>query len=421
MHSVLSAQNVTIINNYDNRDKKYDDEGLVLKNVTEHTYIINEYEPANRGEQNQLEQMISFGLRSHIDNTYRTDDGIVQSIENPQNFNASASAIVQNALWIYDADFELFPGFSDNIRKMVEELKSIDGYQAQFGDDDLREPRNGRVGLYIFQRMVYDLKAACENEVGEFLDDNFGVDSKESIDEGNQMLSPGDYVIPRNNANDEKLTDIKPDPQDLFPPDEGKKSKKKRRRKDEQTLFNERIVQLLEENNRILSNYNTRFEDLQTQIDEIRQGGGSNEEIKDEIAELRAMIIDLANGREINERDGSRTKLVNNERITVLYDKNQHILTTGQKAELSNVRYTLRDNPGYTAVITGYADKMGNAKFNAWISRKRALAVRDYLLSQGIPKYRMVVNFLGDEESLSPNPADRKVEVQYILNYTVQE
>ena len=416
----LNGQNVTIINNYDSRDENYDDEDLVLKNVTEHTYIINEYERANPGEQRQVEDMISYGLRSHVDNVYRSVDGTVVAIESASQFNESATAIVQNALWIHDENFSTFPGFSQKVESLAAEIRELNGYETQFGDDDLREPTNGKVGLYIFQRMVYDLKQACEEEVSVYLDQNFEQPPRKNAQEAdNMILKPGEYAMPKNTANEKNLAEIKPNPDDLFP-DEQKK-KKKRRRRDEQTLFNEKIVQLLEENNRILANYNTRFEDLQNQINEIREGGGRNDDVKKEIAELRGMIIDLANGREIRENDGSRTRLVNNEIVTVYFERNQHQLNSAQRARLSTVKGTLSSNPGYTAVITGYADKTGSAAMNAWISRKRATAVRDFLISQGVPKTRMIINYLGDEQSLSPNPADRKVEVQYILNYTVEE
>ena len=415
----LSAQNVTIINNYDSRDEQYDDEGLVLKNVTEHTYIINEYEPANVGEQRQVEEMISYGLRSHMDNVYQSTNGKVLALESGSQFNEAATAVVQNALWIHDENFSTFPGFSEKIESMADEIRSLNGYKTQFGDNDLREPVNGKVGLYIFQRMVYDLKKACEEEVGAYLDENFEPGQKENLNPDGSSLQTNEYRMDRVNKNEQKLADLKLDPDDLFKDDD--KRKKKRRRKDEQTLFNERIVQLLEENNRILSNYNTRFEDLQNQINEIREDRGANADVRNEIAELRGMIIDLANGREIREEDGSRTRLINKEMVTVFFERNQHQLNSAQRARLRSVKETLRSNPDYTAVITGYADKTGSAAMNAWISEKRATAVRDYLLAQGIPKSKLIINYLGDEQSLSPNPADRKVEVQYLLNYTVEE
>ncbi len=412
-----AAQNVTIINNYDSRDEQ-DEEDLVLKNVTEHTYIINEYEPANIGQQRQVQEMISYGLRSHIDNVYRSEGGRILALESASQFNEAATAVVQNALWIHDENFSTFPGFSEKVDALAGEIRQLNGYQTQFGDNDLREPRNGKVGLYIFQRMVYDLKKACEEEVAAYLEENFEEQPDETVSDGSSLQTQ-EYRMEKVDQIDRKLAELELKPDELF--EEDKKKKKKRRRKDEQTLFNERIVQLLEENNRILSNYNTRFEDLQNQIDEIREGGGGNDDVREEIAELRGMIIDLANGREISEDDGSKTRLVNKDMVTVFFERNQHQLTTAQRTRLRTVKQTLSANPDYTAVITGYADKTGSAAINAWISEKRANAVRDFLLSQGIPKSRLIINYLGDEQSLSPNPADRKVEVQYLLNYTVEE
>jgi len=414
----LSAQNVTIINNYDTRDEDYEDEDLVLKSVSEHTYIVNEYERANVGAQRQVEEMISYGLRSHIDNVYKSESGTILALESGAQFNQTSTGIVQNALWIHDENFQTFPGFSVKIESLANEIRQLNGYQTQFGDNDLREPRNGKVGLYIFQRMVLDLKKACEEEVEIYLDENFE-DEPGEIDADGSSLQTQEYRMEKEDQIDRKLAELELDPDKLF--DEDKKKKKKRRRKDEQTLFNERIVQLLEENNRILSNYNTRFEDLQNQIDEIREGGGGNDDIREEIAELRGMIVDLANGREIREDDGSRTRLINKEMVTVFFERNQHQLNSAQRARLRSVKESLRSNPDYTAVITGYADKTGSAAMNAWISEKRANAVREFLLLQGIPKSRLIINYLGDEQSLSPNPADRKVEVQYLLNYTVEE
>ena len=412
------AQNVTIINNYDTRDENYEDEDLVLKSVTEHTYIVNEYERANVGAQRQVEEMISYGIRSHIDKTYQSEGGVIFALESGSQFNQTATAIVQNALWIHDEDFQTFPGFSDDIGAMADEIRQLNGYETQFGDNDLREPRNGKVGLYIFQRMVLDLKKACEEEVEIYLDENFEDKSDKTVSDGSSLQTQ-EFKMEKVDQVDQKLAELELDPENLF--EDKKKKKKKRKRKDEQTLFNERIVQLLEENNRILSNYNTRFEDLQNQIDEIREGGGGNEDIREEIAELRGMIIDLAEGKEVREDDGSKTRLVNQDMVTVFFERNQHRLNTAQRTRLRAIKQTLEANPDYTAVITGYADKTGSAAMNAWISEKRATAVRDYLLSQGIPKSRLIINYLGDEQSLSPNPADRKVEVQYLLNYTVEE
>ncbi len=418
------AQNVTIINNYDGDNPNLSEESFVLKNVTEHTYIINEYEPTNTGPRSHLEQMISYGIRSLVDNQYHPFDGKVEAIYNPTDFNTKASEIVKNAIWIHDQPFsELFPGFSENVTSKVKAIRSIDGYDIQMGENDIMEAQNNRIGLYSFQRMVYDLKKACEEEYTAFLDEYMPQSNRRGYDESeSQILSFKEYRVNRDYENEDDLSDIKPNPADILP-EESKKDRRKRRkdRNSSESPFTERIVQLLEENNKILANYNTRFQDLQNQIDDIREDGGNNSEIRDEIAELRKMIVDLANGKEVTEENGSKTKLVTEERLSITFARNEHKLSTTHMARLNKVPDVLRSNPGYTAVITGYADKSGDPAFNAWISRKRAVAVRDYLERKGISKTRLVVNFLGDEESLAPNPEDRKVEIQYIVNFIADQ
>lgn len=418
------AQNVTIINNYDGDNPNLSEESFVLKNVTEQTIIINEYEPSNTGPRSHLEQMISYGIRSLVDNQYHAFDGKVEAIYNPVDFNTKSSEIVKNAIWIHDQPFsELFPGFSERVTEKVKEIREIDGYELQIGTNDLSEARNNRVGLYTFQRMVFALKKECEKEYIAFLDEYMPESDKRGYDESDsQILSFEEYRVNRNNVNEENLASIKPD-EAVFQPEESRRDKRRRRKNKSapESPFTERIVELLEENNKILAAYNTRFQDLQNQIDDIREGGESNSEIRSEIAELRQMIVDLSNGKEVTEKNGSKTKLVTDERLSIIFERNEHQLSTTQKVRLNKVPDILRSNPGYTAVITGYADKTGDPAFNAWISRKRAVAVRDYLESQGISKSRLVVNYLGDEESLAPNPADRKVEIQYIVNFTAEE
>jgi outer membrane protein OmpA-like peptidoglycan-associated protein len=411
----IQAQNVTIINNYNGGDANTNPEDYVLSSVREQTTIINEFEPTSASPQSQLRQMIHYSLRAHIDKNFSSSGGRIKSRQGGREFNETAGAIVRNALWINDQEFsDEFKGFSPATLTIANDLREMDGYRVEGGTTDSREALNGRVGLYTFQRRVYDLKMSCDRDIDDFL---AGYDiPQEDVEELSSgavaRLEPEEYKLDTNDIEDE-LSSLKPDLEAILPRD----SKRKRKRRSDSDVFSERIVELLEENNKILANYNTRFEDLQNQINEIRSSGGSNDDIRDEIAELRAMIIDLAEGREIRERDGSRTRLVPNAGATITFAKNQHQLNFAQMTALNSVVTDLTRNSSYTAVITGYADKTGDRQFNSWISKQRANAVMRYLISQGISPSQMVVNHLGDTESLAPNPEDRKVEIQYISNY----
>lgn len=79
---------------------------------------------------------------------------------------------------------------------------------------------------------------------------------------------------------------------------------------------------------------------------------------------------------------------------------------------------------GGPITIGGHSDTRGNDRDNLVSSRKRAEAVRDYLLSKGVPAERMTVIAFGETRALVPNAKadgsddpdarakNRRVEVQ---------
>ncbi len=82
---------------------------------------------------------------------------------------------------------------------------------------------------------------------------------------------------------------------------------------------------------------------------------------------------------------------------------------------------------GGAITISGHTDTRGNDRDNLLASRKRAEAVRDYLLSKGVAADRMTVVALGETRALVPNAKpdgsddpearakNRRVEVQVTL------
>ncbi|MGQ0834774.1 MAG: OmpA family protein [Gammaproteobacteria bacterium] len=66
-------------------------------------------------------------------------------------------------------------------------------------------------------------------------------------------------------------------------------------------------------------------------------------------------------------------------------------------------------------VIVGHTDAVGPAAYNAVLSRRRAEAVRDYLLARGIPAARLEAQGAGEQQPLVlENPTDaRNRRVQF--------
>ena len=59
--------------------------------------------------------------------------------------------------------------------------------------------------------------------------------------------------------------------------------------------------------------------------------------------------------------------------------------------------YSLTNSSVTNVVITGYADRLGNDKYNQKLSERRANAVKDYLISKGVAANRL--NATGKGES----------------------
>jgi peptidoglycan-associated lipoprotein len=60
----------------------------------------------------------------------------------------------------------------------------------------------------------------------------------------------------------------------------------------------------------------------------------------------------------------------------------------------------LNTNPGYAAIIEGHADEQGTREYNLALGAKRASAVQEFLISQGVAANRMRTISYGKERPL---------------------
>ncbi|MEL6607479.1 MAG: OmpA family protein [Pseudomonadota bacterium] len=73
----------------------------------------------------------------------------------------------------------------------------------------------------------------------------------------------------------------------------------------------------------------------------------------------------------------------------VLFEVDQSTLTDVGRATLSGQAQWLLTNSDYQAVIEGHADEQGTTEYNLALSARRANAVREFLVSQGVPGTRL--------------------------------
>jgi len=86
---------------------------------------------------------------------------------------------------------------------------------------------------------------------------------------------------------------------------------------------------------------------------------------------------------------------------TVYFDFNSAGLSSDTKDALSNNAQFLKTNPTVKVQVEGHTDERGGVQFNLSLGEKRAKAVREFLVGQGVEGARISTISLGKEKQLS--------------------
>lgn len=83
------------------------------------------------------------------------------------------------------------------------------------------------------------------------------------------------------------------------------------------------------------------------------------------------------------------------------------VLDPRARARLDTVLQYLRADPSVNRILLdGHSDNSGNRLLNRDLSRRRALAVQDYLLANGVPQEQITVRFHGERYPLVANSSE---------------
>ncbi len=85
----------------------------------------------------------------------------------------------------------------------------------------------------------------------------------------------------------------------------------------------------------------------------------------------------------------------------VLFVVDQSTLTDVARATLNGQAHWLQSNPEYAIIVEGHADEQGTREYNIALGARRADAVRNYLISQGISGARMQTVSYGKERPIA--------------------
>ncbi|MDP3683778.1 MAG: OmpA family protein, partial [Ignavibacteria bacterium] len=102
------------------------------------------------------------------------------------------------------------------------------------------------------------------------------------------------------------------------------------------------------------------------------------------------------------------------------FEFNKSKLLPNAYTVLEGIITTMKEHPKYKWEIGGYTDGVGSVNYNKKLSKQRAQAIKDYLVSKGIAKNNLKIvgygkdNPIATNETLEGRSMNRRVEIKLI-------
>jgi outer membrane protein OmpA-like peptidoglycan-associated protein len=143
---------------------------------------------------------------------------------------------------------------------------------------------------------------------------------------------------------------------------------------------------------------------LAVEADKARKAAEESDRLRQqaekEKADLRAQLLQQLNTI-LATRDTARGLIAN--MSDVLFKTGSYELLAGARERLAKVSGIVIAHPGLHLEVEGHTDAVGGEEYNQQLSEKRAGAVRDYLVQQGIPGDTIVARGLGKTQPVATN------------------
>lgn len=105
--------------------------------------------------------------------------------------------------------------------------------------------------------------------------------------------------------------------------------------------------------------------------------------------------------------------------VGVNFDFNKHEVRNDATPILNNAVSVLKENPNVKVEIQGHTDNVGTDEYNQKLSEKRAQAVYDYLVKNGIAPSRLSTKGFGERNPLRPNDTAANRELNRRVEFVV--
>jgi outer membrane protein OmpA-like peptidoglycan-associated protein len=164
--------------------------------------------------------------------------------------------------------------------------------------------------------------------------------------------------------------------------------------------------QIAENANRRANDAEAVAADQALQADAARDAAAQSQHDADELAEQISLLQARVTDRGLVLTLGD-----------VLFSSGTATLNGGGNGHLDKLAGFLNRYPGRTAVIDGYTDSIGSDDYNQGLSERRAEAVKNFLIGQGIDAPRLTASGMGKSSPVASNSTatgrqqNRRVEV----------
>ena len=103
----------------------------------------------------------------------------------------------------------------------------------------------------------------------------------------------------------------------------------------------------------------------------------------------------------------------------VLFDRGNAAMLPGSYETLDEVVTLLKENPDLEIEVAGHTDNQGRADLNLALSKERAVAVKQYLVEQGIGAQRVTERGYGGTQPLVSNAIEEERSKNRRVEFTI--
>jgi outer membrane protein OmpA-like peptidoglycan-associated protein len=106
----------------------------------------------------------------------------------------------------------------------------------------------------------------------------------------------------------------------------------------------------------------------------------------------------------------------------IQFESGKSVIKSTSYVILNQIAQVILENPTFLIEIKGHTDNVGDPANNLLLSKNRAIAVRDYLISKGVNEKKITANGFGDKLPIATNKtsAGRKLNRRVEFNVTFE-